>query len=149
MFAGKYCNRDVIICGPDDSLRTAIQLMRTHHVGDVLVVQQLAGNTTPVGILTDRDIVLEVLAQDVDIDSVSVGDVMSDQIVTVQEDTYLSETVDIMRTNGIRRLPVVNRAGALQGIISIDDCLEFLGEQIQKLAMLVKTEQRHERQSRS
>lgn len=149
MFAGEYCNRDVVIAGSTDSLRSAIQLMRTHHVGDVLVVENVAGNKTPVGILTDRDIVLEVLAQDIDIDSVSVGDVMSDQLVTVTEDTGIAETLDVMRAHGIRRLPVIDRAGALQGIISIDDFLELMAEQVQKLAVLVKTEQRHEKRLRS
>jgi CBS domain-containing protein len=149
MFAGEYCNRDVVIAGPSDSLRSAIQLMRDHHVGDVLVVEKVAGSNTPVGILTDRDIVIEVLAQDVDIDSVTVGDVMSDQLVSVTEDTGIAETLDVMRAHGIRRLPVIDRGGGLQGIISIDDFLELLAEQVQKLAILVKSEQRHERRLRS
>jgi len=149
MFAGEYCNRDVVIAVPSDSLRSAIQLMRNHHVGDVLVVETVAGNNTPVGILTDRDIVIEVLAQNVDIDSVSVGDVMSDQLVTVTDDTGLEATLDMMSAHGIRRLPVIDRAGSLQGIISIDEFLELLAEQVQKLAILVKTEQRHERRLRS
>jgi len=149
MFAGEYCNRDVVIASESDSLRDAIQLMRNHHVGDVVVVENVAGNKTPVGILTDRDIVLEVLAQDVDIDSVTVGDVMSDQLVTVTDDTGIAETLDVMRAHGIRRLPVIDRAGALQGIISIDDFLELMAEQVQKLAILVKTEQRHEKRVRT
>jgi len=149
MFAGEYCNRDVVIASESDSLRDAIQLMRNHHVGDVVVVENVAGNKTPVGILTDRDIVLEVLAQDVDIDSVTVGDVMSDQLVTVTDDTGIAETLDVMRAHGIRRLPVIDRSGALQGIISIDDFLELMAEQVQKLAILVKTEQRHEKRVRT
>jgi len=149
MFAGEYCNRDVVIASKADSLRDAIQLMRSHHVGDVIVVENVAGNNSPVGILTDRDIVLEVLAQDIDIDSVSVGDVMSDQLVSVTEETGIEETLDVMRAHGIRRLPVINHAGALQGIISSDDFLELVAEQVQKLAGLVRTEQRHERHIRS
>ena len=149
MHAGEYCNRDVVIAGASDSLRSAIQLMRTHHVGDVLVVEILTGSNTPVGILTDRDIVIEVLAQDVDIDSLTVGDVMSDQLVTVTEDTGLSESLDVMRAHGIRRLPVIDRSGSLQGILSIDDILELLAEQLQKLAILVKNEQQREQQVRT
>jgi CBS domain-containing protein len=148
MFAGEYCNRDVVFVGTADSLRSAIQLMREHHVGDVLVVETVAGGNTPVGILTDRDIVIEVLAQDVNIDSVTVGDVMSDQLVTVTDDASLSETVDVMRTHGIRRLPVIDRTGNLQGIITVDDILELMAEQVQKLAVLVKTEQRREKYAR-
>jgi CBS domain-containing protein len=148
MFAGEYCNRDVVISGASDSLRSAIQLMRNHHVGDVLVVEKVAGSNTPVGILTDRDIVIEVLAQEVDIGSVTVGDVMSDQLVTVTDDTSIPATLDVMRTHGIRRIPVVDRSGSLQGIISSDDILDVLAEQIQKLAILIKTEQRREKRIR-
>lgn len=149
MAASEYCNRDVVIVEAEDSLRGAIQLMRKHHVGDVVVVEQVAGANTPVGILTDRDLVLEVLAQDINIDSVTVGDVMSDQLVTVTEDTGLDETLDVMRAHGIRRLPVIDRSGNLQGIISIDDVLEVLADQVQKLAILIKTEQRRERHIRA
>lgn len=149
MTAGEYCNREVVYVGIEESLRAVVQLMRTHHVGDVLVVEQLTGAKTPAGILTDRDIVIEVLAQDVDIDSVTVADVMSDLLITVTEDTSLSQTLDLMRSHGVRRLPVIDRSGALQGIISIDDILEVLAEQLQKVALLVKAEQRQEQQRRT
>jgi CBS domain-containing protein len=148
MSAGEYCNRDVVIVGAADSLRSAIQLMRTEHVGDVLVVEQVGGANTPIGILTDRDIVLEIVAQDIDIDSVSVGDVMSDQLVTVTEDTGLDDTLDVMRSHGVRRMPVIDRSGNLQGIISIDDVLEVVADQVQKLAILIKTEQKREKRIR-
>lgn len=149
MSAGEYCNRDVVIVKAADSLRSAIQLMRSHHVGNVVVVEKVAGANMPVGILTDRDLVLEVMAQDIDIDSVTVGDVMSDQLVTVTDDTGLDDSLDVMRAHGIRRLPVIDRSGNLQGIISIDDVLEVLADQVQKLAILVKTEQRREKHIRA
>jgi len=149
MFAGEYCNRDTVVCIESDSLRSAVELMREHHVGDIVVVTPSHSGNTPVGILTDRDIVIEVLARDVDIDSLRVSDVMSDQLVSVTEDTGLAETLDVMRAHGIRRMPVIDRNGTLQGIISIDDFLELLAEQVQKLAILIKTEQQHERHLRS
>ncbi|MEJ2398955.1 MAG: CBS domain-containing protein [Gammaproteobacteria bacterium] len=112
-------------------------------------MEQTNGVNTPVGILTDRDLVIEVLAQDVDIDSVTVGDVMSDQLVSVTDNTSLDDTLDVMRTHGIRRLPVIDHSGNLQGIITLDDVLEVLADQIQKLAILVKMEQRREKQLRN
>jgi CBS domain-containing protein len=149
MFAGEYCNRDVVVCIDSDSLRSAVELMRQHHVGDIVVVKPANNGNSPVGILTDRDIVIEVMAKNVDIESLRVGDVMSDQLVSVTEDTGLAETLDVMRAHGIRRMPVIDRNGTLQGIISIDDFLELLAEQVQKLAILIKTEQHHERHLRS
>lgn len=149
MTAGEYCNRDVVIVEATDSLRETIQLMRKNHVGDIVVVEKTSGINTPVGILTDRDLVIEVLAQDVDIDSVTVGDVMSDQLVTVTGNTSLDDTLDVMRAHGIRRLPVIDHSGNLQGIITLDDVLEVLADQVQKLAILVKMEQRREKQLRN
>ncbi len=75
MSAGEYCNRDVIIIERSESIRVAVDLMRQHHVGDVVVVEKENGSAKPVGILTDRDIIIEILAEDVDLGSVAVGDV--------------------------------------------------------------------------
>ena len=63
MSAGEYCNRDVVVIDRTESVRKAIDLMRTHHVGDVIVVDRANGASKPLGILTDRDIVLEILAE--------------------------------------------------------------------------------------
>jgi CBS domain-containing protein len=66
MSAGEYCNRDVIIIERSESIRIAVDLMRQHHVGDVVVVEKENGSAKPVGILTDRDIIIEILAEDFD-----------------------------------------------------------------------------------
>jgi CBS domain-containing protein len=102
----------------------------------------------PLGILTDRDLVIEVLARDVDMDSVVVGDVMSFDIVSVTEDTKLIDAIKVMRNKGIRRLPVVNTAGGLEGILTVDDVLELLAEQISDLIKLVSVEQHREHERR-
>jgi len=144
MSAGEYCNREVVVVGKTESLREAVNLMRSDHVGDVVVVDGQGANMMPLGILTDRDLVIEILAKDVDMDSVVVGDVMSFDIVTVTEDTKLLDAIKIMRNKGIRRLPVVNAAGGLEGILTVDDILELLAEQISDLIKLVSVEQHRE-----
>lgn len=89
MSAGEYCNREVVVVDKRESVRAAIALMRKHHVGDVIVVDEKAGARRPLGILTDRDIVMELLAEDVDLDAVDIGDVMSDELETVGENVKL------------------------------------------------------------
>lgn len=140
MSAGEYCNRDVIIVEKNESVREAINLMRNNHVGDVVVVEMHDKASKPIGILTDRDIVIEILADDVELDAVNVGDVMSYQLVTVTEDTKLMDAVTQMRNKGIRRMPVVNEQGELQGILSVDDILELIVEQLSDVVGLISKE---------
>lgn len=149
MSAGEYCNRDVVMISKDAAIRDAVDLLRNYHVGDVVVVERVAGKNHPIGILTDRDIVVEILAKDVDVTSVTIGDVMSLKLVTVTEQTSLLDTLESMRQHGIRRLPVVDSAGVLVGIITLDDLLELFVEQISKVAALMKNEQRREQKQRS
>ena len=140
MSAGEYCNREVVVVLKSEPVSEAISLMRSHHVGDVVVVETTATGAKPVGILTDRDIVLEILAEGVDLGAVSIGDVMSYELVTVTEDTKLIDTIKLMRDKGIRRIPVVNQQGELQGLLTVDDILELLAEQLTDIVDLVNKE---------
>ena len=149
MSAGEYCNRNVVVIEKTESVREGINLMRKNHVGDVVVVEMRENTSIPLGILTDRDIVVEILAEDVDLDAVNVGDVMSYQLVTVNEDTKLLDAIKQMRVKGVRRLPVVNESGELQGILSTDDLLELVVEQLSDIVGLVSKEMTNEIKSRN
>jgi CBS domain-containing protein len=140
MSAGEYCNREVVVVLKSEPVSEAISLMRSHHVGDVVVVETTATGAKPVGILTDRDIVLEILAEGVDLGAVSIGDVMSYELVTVTEDTKLIDTIKLMRDKGVRRIPVVNQQGELQGLLTVDDILELLAEQLTDIVDLINKE---------
>jgi CBS domain-containing protein len=128
MRVGEFCNRDVVIVDKDAQVLEAAQLMRTHHVGDLVVIEERVGKRIPVGIITDRDIVIEVVAKNITLDAVSIGDVMSFELTTVSEDDDIFDTVKLMRTNGVRRVPVVDKQGALAGILAVDDLLGLLEE---------------------
>lgn len=145
MTAGEYCNRNVVITTKDESVQEAINLMRSHHVGDVVVVEKQDGSPLPVGILTDRDIVLEILAEDVELDSVNIGDVMSYELHTVKEETKLLDCIKLMRDKGIRRLPVVDSEGGLAGMLTVDDVLELIAEQLTDIVSLFPKQQTQER----
>ena len=149
MNAGEICNREVVIVNRESSIQEAAVLMRKHHVGDVVVVEERQGLRTPVGILTDRDIVIEIVAQNLKADEIQVGDTMSFDLLTATEEDEILETIKRMRGKGVRRIPVVNSAGGLEGIIAVDDLVDLLAEQMADLVGLITTEQRHERQKRS
>ncbi len=149
MSIGDYCNREVVITVQDGSIREAAQLMRRHHVGDLVVVDSDAGQRWPVGILTDRDLVLAVLAQDVAPEEVTVGDVMSAEPALAREDEDLWDTLYRMQSWGVRRLPVVNGMGTLEGIITVDDLLELFTEYLHDLVKVVTREQERELRNRS
>jgi CBS domain-containing protein len=148
MSVGEICNRDVIVVGKDSPTQEAIMLMREYHVGDVVVVEQRNGVNYPVGIITDRDIVIELLAEDVPIDSVTVGDIMSYELLSVTEEDSIETAINLMRKKGVRRLPVVNEDGALEGILTLDDLIDLIAEQMKDLAGLITKEQKREKKTR-
>lgn len=148
MSVGDLCNREVVIVERHESVREAARLMRTHHVGDVVVVEERQGRRVPVGILSDRDLVLEVLAEDLAPEAVDIGDLMSADLLTAQEGDELLDTIKRMKERGVRRLPVVDEAGALVGILALEDLIDLIGEQLRDLVGLLNAELRHERQRR-
>lgn len=148
MTIGNVCNREVVFIHQQASVPEAARLMREYHVGDLVVIKEKTGKRVPVGIVTDRDIVLEVIAEGVGMDDVNVGDIMSSNLVTARESASLLETIKVMRVKGIRRLPVVNDDNELVGILSVDDLIDLLSEQIVDLARLIAREQGREKAGR-
>jgi len=131
---GEFCNREVVFATRSMSIPDAAQLMRQYHVGDLVVVDETNGKRVPVGVVTDRDIAIEIIAKSLDFNQFSVADIMSPQLVSVQESEGVFETIRLMRAKGIRRIPVVNRDGELEGIVSADDILDLLAEEMSQLA---------------
>lgn len=148
MSVRNHCNREVVTVERDAPIRDAVNLMRSDHVGDVVVVEKSDGGHAPVGILTDRDIVVQILAEDVDIDAVNVTDVMSYELVTLPEATTLVDAIWILRENGVRRAPVVDDNGLLTGIITVDDILAVIAEQLTDLVQVIAIEQAREGRER-
>jgi CBS domain-containing protein len=122
--------------------------MRQYHVGDIVITDEADEKRLPVGIVTDRDIVLEVFAQGIDATKLTVGDIMTGDLLTVKEYEGVFRTIQLMRAKGARRAPVVDKDGALLGIISADDFIELLAEELSELARLVSREQKREAEIR-
>jgi len=144
MPVSEICNREVVYARRDNSTLEAAKLMRQHHVGDLVVVDENEGVQIPVGIITDRDLIVDIMAPELDPGAITVGDVMTPELALVKEDAGLYESIQYMRAIGVRRLPVVNNSGGLVGILTLDDLLELLAEEMSTLAKLVKHEQKKE-----
>ena len=144
MRVGDICNREVVVIDEERSIKEAAMVMRKYHVGDVLIVREQYGKRTPVGILTDRDIALGIVANGTDPESVSVGDAMSSDLTTVSEDDDLMHVIEVMREHGIRRVPVTDSEETLVGIMTVDDVLDLLSEILIDLVHLVDRQRRRE-----
>jgi CBS domain-containing protein len=144
MSVGELCNREVVVAEKALPVTEAARLMRSHHVGDLVVVEEKGGRKHPVGIVTDRDIVVEVVAAGVNADALKVGDIMGPEVATVRESEGLFEALRYMRDRGVRRMPVVDSSGALLGILTLDDLLGLLAEEMTELAKLVSHERQRE-----
>jgi len=144
MNAGSVCKRGVVTVTPTDDLIAAAHVMREKHVG-YLIVSEASQHRKVIGVLTDRDIVVAVLAQEVDASALKVGDVMTRDPLVIDEAQSIEAVLRHMREAGVRRVPVVDRSGALTGVLSIDDALERIAEQLIDIAGSIRNEQRMER----
>jgi CBS domain-containing protein len=148
MSVGNFCNREVVIARRDDGIVEIARLMRRHHVGSVIICEEMHGHNRPVGIVTDRDLVVEVMATSVDEAGVSAGDIMSYELLTAREQDGLWEVMQRMRARGVRRVPVVDKDGGLLGILTADDIIELLAGELGDFAQVIVREQRREREVR-
>jgi CBS domain-containing protein len=148
MSVGEICNRDVVIVQRDNTVMEVAQLMRQNQVSDVVVVDDLKNGRVPIGIVTDHDLVVEVMSQALESEVLSMGDIMVPEIVTVKETDDMLIAIEYMRAKGVRRLPVVNDKGGLVGILTMDDLLDVMAEDLLAFAKLVKHEQENGVKSR-
>lgn len=148
MKVGEICKREVATIRKEDSLLEAGKRMRSHHVGSLVVVEETDSQRFPIGILTDRDILIEVLAEGISLEKISVGDIMATDLVTAKEDEDVFETIQKMRKKAIRRIPVVDPGKNLIGIITMDDVIEIITEEIRDLSGIFSREKEREARTR-
>lgn len=149
MKVGDICKRAVIATDNSMDIHAAAELMRQHHVGLLIVYQSGDELRRPVGVLTDRDIVIEVVAKKVDPAALTVNDLMTRQPLVAAETEELGDVLQAMRIGGIRRVPVVDTRGALVGVVAIDDAFDVITSFMCDITGSVKSEQRQERRWRA
>jgi CBS domain-containing protein len=132
MKAGELCVRDVVTATIDEPVIEAARRMASLHVGDVVVIRDEGGVARPVGIVTDRDLVVKLLADRArDLRRTTIADVMRSELVVAFEDDDVETVVAKMRAHAIRRIPIVDARGGLQGVITIDDVIGWMRDQIE------------------
>lgn len=149
MRVGELCTRTVIVAWREEAVLEVARRMRTGHVGDVVVVVGEPGRCLPIGLVTDRDLVVAALAQVPEhLGTLTLSDIAVRPLATIKEDEEVDVAIEIMRREGVHRLPVVDAGGQLVGILSRDDLLELLAEQMTKLAAIPERGTRAERSQR-
>jgi CBS domain-containing protein len=148
MRIGDICTREVIQCSRTTTALELAQIMQNSHVGDVVVVDQPNGKKIVVGLVTDRDLVVEIMARETDPVTVTAGDIMRPDTVTAGAEADIYEAAELMRLKGVRRIPIVDEDGGLIGIVTMDDLLNVVSDQLALLARVVARERFEEEQSR-
>jgi CBS domain-containing protein len=132
------CRTDVVTVGPETSLRAVAGLMEEENVGSVVVVEE----EKPVGIVTDRDLALRAFVNKMDLDATHVREIMSPDPVVLEAGMGLFEAMEFMRGRGVRRMPVVEENGMLRGIITVDDIIRLIVEELSCIANILEEESR-------
>jgi CBS domain-containing protein len=148
MNIGSICKRDAVTIDEDATLHDAAQRMREQHVGALVVTGQAANSEAAVlGVITDRDLAVEVLARGRDGASVSVSALLSGRLVAIPWDASLSDAVAAMEGEGVRRLLVTGRDQELIGVISIDDVIEAWAADMSRLSRSLRRAREAEEQA--
>ena len=137
MSVGQICTRSVDTAELTESVHTAAQRMHARNVGTLVVVDK---DRRPLGIVTDRDLMVRALVECCDPVKESVWGVMSQLPQTVNEETTIDEALEIMRSGPYRRLPVVNREGYLVGLVSLDDVVTLVAAEFGEISKLLRQE---------
>lgn len=127
----KVGHRKVLTVAKETSLEEAARGMREAHLGDVIVLND---RKVPIGILTDRDIVMATIALGVDASALLVEDIMTAGLVTVKESDSLAQVIRLMKENGVKRVPIVGDEFQLLGVIALEDVLSLLAAELSALA---------------
>lgn len=147
MSISQICRRHVVTIGREVDVAMAARMMRDEHVGYLVVTAE--SNGRPLGVLTDRDIVLKVTARGLDSARVKVGEVMTSDPLVADSSAEIGATLQRMREIGVRRVPVVDSLGRLTGVVALDDVIDHLFAQLAAVAGAIRTEQQTERTLRS
>jgi CBS domain-containing protein len=138
MKVAEICTRELVMADKDASLQQAATLMREHHVGTLLISTSGAEGLQAVGIVTDRDVVIEAVARGLDVTQTPVGRLAEGKLAVVPANSTLEEAIEAMKARGVRRLLVAGTSGAVQGIVSLDDLLDAIAHELSGLARVAR-----------
>lgn len=136
----EICSRNVIFVERGETVLQAAKLMRQYNVGALIVAEERDGRRVPVGIVTDRDFTVKIIAAEADPSFIRTEEIMAPELATVKGNCGVFEAIQYMRSKRVRRLPVVDEDGGLIGIVTLDDLLALLAEELSALGRLAANE---------
>ena len=145
---GHIASRVVVVAQRETPILRVAQLMRENHIGAVIIIEDEPPLHRPIGIITDRDLVIEVLALELDYRAFTAGDIMTANPATVCETDAVFDAFEQMQRSAVRRLPVVDATGRLVGIVAFDDLVELLAQEMGELAKTVRNAGQREAKTR-
>jgi CBS domain-containing protein len=148
MILKEFCTVDVVCCPGKTRVIEAARLMREKHVGDLVVIGDTGDAQHPIGIVTDRDVTVEVLGNGLDPKTTLLSSLVHTPVVIAQESEDSSQAIERMRAHGVRRLPIVNAHGSVVGIVTLDDLLRLLVADADALLQIMEKGHARERRTR-
>ena len=145
MSVGTICTRQVITVDRGIDVAAAAGVMRDKEVGYLVVTDAAGDGRKPVGVVTDRDIVIKVMARDIDPHLLKVADVMTPEPLVAGYADDIAKTLHRMRALGVRRVPVIGPQGNIVGVLSLDDAFDHLVSQMADVAGSIRSQQPTER----
>lgn len=135
MTIGRIGKRAVITAAIDMTIIEVALLMKKHNIGDVIIVED---ENEPVGIITDRDIAIHIVADEIDPREMTASDIMEEDLLVLKEHQSIQEALDMMCAKGVRRAPIVNKANSLIGIVSSDDLALLIADEMESYGKLIR-----------
>ncbi|MBS0387937.1 MAG: CBS domain-containing protein [Proteobacteria bacterium] len=148
MLIKSICNPEAVSCDATTTVAQAAALMRKHHVGDLVVLGEPNEGPVPLGVVTDRDLVVEVLGLALDPSTTRVSAILRKPVIVAHDSEDVSQVIERMKAHGVRRIPVVDRDGTLVGIVTLDDLLGLVAADLNALVDLVAHQPGRERRAR-
>ncbi|NDG86017.1 MAG: CBS domain-containing protein [Proteobacteria bacterium] len=145
MILEKIANKKVITVPSNATMLEAAKAMRDYHVGSVIVVEEKSGRKIPLGIVTDRDIVVSTSAFGIPPNSIEVKDVMSGALVSARKNDSLNHVLNLMKEHGVKRIPITDSEGALFGIVTTHELMNVLSDELSEVVRV--TERQHQVES--
>lgn len=139
MNISSICTRRMVSVDGDSTLAQAAAMMREQHVGALIVTQPMDGGACVTGVVTDRDMVVEVLAQGIDPGGIRVADLASQTLASAREDMDLSGAMAVMETHGVRRLLVTDAQDEVVGVVSLDDLMDACAKELAGLSRVIRS----------
>lgn len=138
MNIASICQREIVTVAADASLREAAASMREHHIG-ALVVTDAAAPARVVGVITDRDLAIDVLALELNANGICVGQLVHGSAISVSGEASLQQAAAAMEDGGVRRLLVTGEDARVIGIVSIDDLVDAVAAEVSGLARALRS----------